>query len=78
MKSFTINDRGLNTIKSRLEELGLDWSVEGTAQEIWMSGDFDDDLNNNGYYDFEAIKSAAGTIETITITLDDVEAQDVE
>ncbi|GJM01953.1 MAG: hypothetical protein DHS20C08_04540 [Rhodomicrobium sp.] len=74
MTTYTINENGLRTIESRINDLGLDWSVDGTAQVIWMKGDFDDDLNNNGYYDFEATKSVNGRIETITITLDDVDA----
>ena len=74
MTTYTINENGLKTIESRINELGLDWSVEGTAQEIWMKGDFDDDLNNNGYYDFEALKSSMGHIEVISITLNDVNA----
>jgi hypothetical protein len=74
MTTYTINENGLKTIESRINDLGLDWSVDGTAQEIWMKGDFDDDLNNNGYYDFEAVRSPQGHMETITITLDDVDA----
>lgn len=78
MKTYTINKNGFKTIEERINELDLDWSVDGTAEEIWMKSDFDDDMNNNGCYEFEAVRRPNGSIETITITLDDVDAHVVE
>jgi len=78
MKTFTINETGLNSIKTQINELGLDWSIEGTAQEIWMCANFDDSLNDTGYFDFEAGRGPTGHIQSINITLDDVDAHEVE
>jgi len=77
MKTYSINDNGLETIKTRLDELSLDWSVEGTAHEIWMAGDFDDDLNNNGCYSYEII-NRHGSNHFIDINLSDVDTRDAD